>query len=270
MLPMEAEDASSCQWWQVDCRMGEFGSTIVGDAVENLAAAVLEGVGTVVGVMASQWVFVGTIDLTSDDGIEGGIANGQPVDFGHHPASASNVETLLGYAAWISLGVCVLALIFLGATMTLNQRRGEGAGHISKIGIVLFATVLISAASGIVTGVLPSTGPEDASRPVTFLQSYLWWYMGAAAVMSVIVGAVRMVWEQRADPGRELLKSLMTLVVVAGAGVAGIGAAVAAADGFAQWIILESTDVEFGTAITEMLLVDITNTGGISMTGVSH
>src|SRR5699024_9532289 len=48
---------------------------------ENLAAAALEGVGTVVGVMTTQWVFVDTIDLASEDGIEGGIADGQPVDY---------------------------------------------------------------------------------------------------------------------------------------------------------------------------------------------
>src|SRR5699024_7207328 len=60
---------------------GEFGGTVVGDAVESLAAAALEGVGTVVGVMTTQWVFVDTIDLASEDGIEGGIADGQPVDY---------------------------------------------------------------------------------------------------------------------------------------------------------------------------------------------
>ncbi len=60
--------------------MGEFGGTVVGDAVESLAAAVLEGVGTVVGVMTTQWFFVDTLDLANEDGIEGGIADGQPVD----------------------------------------------------------------------------------------------------------------------------------------------------------------------------------------------
>ncbi len=261
LLPFETDGSDSCDWWEIQCRMKEFGQTIVGNAVENLAAAVLEGVGTIVGVLASQWVFVGNFDLTSSNGSAGGIASGNPVAYGQHPSSASNVETLLGYATWISLGICVLALIFLGATMALHQRRGEGSHFVSKIGIVLFATVLISAASGIVTGVLPSTGP-DASRPVAFLQSRLWWYMGAAAVMSVIVGAVRMVWEQRAEPGKELLKSLMTLVVVSGAGLTGISAAVAAADGFAKWIIFESTDAEFGEAITKMLVVSQLNATG--------
>ena len=46
-----------------------------------------------------------------------------------------------------------------------------------------------------------------------------------------------MAWEQRAEPGRELIKGLLTLVVVAGAGLTAISLAVAAADGFARWII---------------------------------
>ena len=256
MLPMEADDDDSCRWWQVDCRMGDFGSTLVGDAVENLAAAVLEAVGNVVGTMASLWVYVGTVNLTDPDGIEGGIDDSDPAEPGqHHTLAGQDVPELLNWATWISLGICVLALVALGATMAIKQRRGEGAEHANKLGIILFATALISAAAALVTGVLPSTGPEDSARPVMFLQTHLWWYMGAVAVVSVLAGAVRMVWEQRADPGKDLVKSLLTLAVVSGAGVSIIGAAVAAADGFAQWIINEATDLEFGDAIVEMLAV---------------
>lgn len=251
MLPMDAEDGSDCSWWQWDCKMSDFGATLAGDAVENLAAAVLEAVLVGVNVLATSWVYVGTPDLTSGDGMSGGMATGN-VNTGT-PSGATQVETLLGYAVWISLGVCVLALITLGATMAINQRRGEGSGTLSKIGLVLFATVLISGAAGIVSGVLPSTGPADSSRPVSFLQSHLWWFMGAAALMSVIAGSVRMVWEQRADPGKELIKSLITLVVVTGGGVAIIGAAVSAADAFSVWIIDSSVDADFYDAMGEML-----------------
>lgn len=95
------------------------------------------------------------------------------------------------------------------------------------------------------------TTPSDA---VGFLQGSLWWYMAAAAVLSVIIAGAKMAWEGRAEPGRDLLKSLMTLVVVAGAGLTAISLAVAAADSFANWIIdssLEGTD--FGTNITRLL-----------------
>lgn len=106
------------------------------------------------------------------------------------------------------------------------------------------------------------TTPSDS---VGFLQDSLWWYMAAAAVVAVIIAGAKMAWEGRAEPGRELLKSLMTLVVVAGAGLTAVSLAVAAADSFAKWIIdssLEGTD--FGTNITALLgLSALTGLGAI-------
>jgi type IV secretion system protein TrbL len=107
-----------------------------------------------------------------------------------------------------------------------------------------------------------TNGGARPSDSVGFLQGALWWYMAAAAVLSVIIAGAKMGWEGRAEPGRELLKSLMTLVVVAGAGLTAISLAVAAADGFAKWIIdssLEGTD--FGTNITRLL--GLTGVGGL-------
>jgi hypothetical protein len=103
----------------------------------------------------------------------------------------------------------------------------------------------------------PNVTTNGGARPsdaVGFLQGGLWWYMAAAAVLSVIVAGAKMAWEGRAEPGRELLKSLMTLVVVAGAGLTAISLAVAAADGFAKWIIDSSLDgTDFGANITALL-----------------
>ncbi|MDX6728446.1 MAG: hypothetical protein QOK49_3251 [Baekduia sp.] len=93
--------------------------------------------------------------------------------------------------------------------------------------------------------------PSDA---VSFLQGSLWWYMGAAAVLSVIVGGARMAIERKADPGRDVLRGLLTLAVVVGAGLTVIALSVAAADGFAGWIIdgsLEGTD--FGQNVATMI-----------------
>ena len=110
-----------------------------------------------------------------------------------------------------------------------------------------------------------TNGGSSPSDAVGFLQGSLWWYMAAAAVVSVIVAGGKMAWEQRAEPGRELVKGLLTLVVVAGAGLTAISLAVAAADGFAKWIIdssLHGTD--FGTNITALLgLSAITGLGAI-------
>jgi hypothetical protein len=99
-----------------------------------------------------------------------------------------------------------------------------------------------------------SSGGSTPSDTVGFLQGALWWYMAAAAVLSVIVAGARMAWEGRAEPGRELVKGLLTLVVVAGAGLTAISLLVAAADGFAKWLIDESLQgTDFGTNVTALL-----------------
>ncbi len=108
-----------------------------------------------------------------------------------------------------------------------------------------------------------SNGGSTPSDAVGFIQGSLWWYMAAAAVLAVIVGGARMAWEHRAEPGREVLKALMTLTVVSGAGLTGIALAVQAADGFSQWIIDRSTTgTDFGQNIATMVgLTSVTAPG---------
>src|SRR4051794_27959158 len=75
-----------------------------------------------------------------------------------------------------------------------------------------------------------SADGTSASPAVAFIQSQLWWYMAAAAILGVMLGGARMAWEQRAEPGREVLRALFTLVVVSGCGLAVISLAVSASD----------------------------------------
>src|SRR5690606_36770126 len=97
-----------------------------------------------------------------------------------------------------------------------------------------------------------------ASGPAAFIQNSLWWYMGAAAVMSVIIAAAKMAWEQRADPGKELVKSLLTLVVVAGAGLTFANLAIGAADEFSVWILDQAQGGKnFAENMTAMLTVGV-------------
>jgi hypothetical protein len=80
-------------------------------------------------------------------------------------------------------------------------------------------------------------GSSEPSPAVAFMQSQLWWFMAAAAILAVIIGGARMAWEQRAQPGRELLKGLLTLVVVSGCGLAVISLAMAGTDEFSRSVI---------------------------------
>src|SRR3954449_5295395 len=109
-----------------------------------------------------------------------------------------------------------------------------------------------------------SADGTSASPAVAFIQSELWWYMAAAAIMAVIVGGARMAWEQRAQPGRELLKGLLTLVVVSGCGLAVISLAMAGTDEFARSVVDASLqDGSFAKNLGGMLGFSTAASGGV-------
>lgn len=227
---------ADCGLIDLACQAEETAKSVLGSAIDDMARAVLEAFGRAVASLGTVWVNVGTPDLTS-------VGGESSVPVGAAAANAGNITTVLGYVMWISLAVALLALFSLGALIATRMRSGDGIAAVGRIGLVLTAVVLIAAASSLVGALLPSR-PQRVAGTVAFLQSSLWWYMGAAAVLSVIVGGLRMAWEQRAEPGRDLLRSLMTLVVVAGAGVGIINLLVAAADSFSVWILHNSLDCD--------------------------
>jgi len=229
-----------CSLLDIGSCVGDGVEAIVGDAIENMATAVLEAYGKAIASLGTIWVHIGTPNLTGTGGSSSMTAGGSAPD-------SENITRVLGYVTWISLAVALLSLFILGAMIASRMRAGEGIAAVGKVGLVLAAVVLISGASALVSGLMPD-GPRNAGGAVAFLQSGLWWYMGALAVLSVIVGGARMVWEQRAEPGRETVKSLLTLVVVAGAGVTIVGLLVAAADSFSVWLINGSLDCDVAAA----------------------
>lgn len=218
---------------------GEAASNAMSDAIENMANAVMEAFGKAIASLGTMWVHIGTPNLT-------GTGGSSPISAGSTAPDAGNITQVLGYVTWISLAVAILSLFILGALIATRIRAGEGIVAVGRVGLVLAAVVFIAGASAMVAGLLPA-GPRNAGGAVLFLQSSLWWYMAAAAVVSVIIGGARMAWEQRAEPGRETVKSLLTLVVVAGAGVTIVGLLVAAADSFAVWVINGSLECDVTT-----------------------
>lgn len=258
--------ADGCSGWSFFnpmCHVSEGVQAVVGDAIENMANAVMEAFGKAVASLGTIWVHLGTPNLTGSGG-------SSSISAGSSAPNSGNITTVLSYVTWISFAVAVLSLFALGAIIATRMRAGEGIAAVGKIGLVLGAVVLISAASAIVSGLMPS-GPNNASGAVLFLQSSLWWYMGAAAIVSVVIGGARMAWEQRAEPGRETVKSLLTLVVVAGAGTTIVGLLVAAADSFSVWVINSSLDCQvdvegsacFGENMTALLALTSGPAGGL-------
>ena len=111
-----------------------------------------------------------------------------------------------------------------------------------------------------------SAGGQQPSPTVAYIQGHLWFLMTAAAVMGVIVGCGRMVWEQRAAPGRDVIRGLVIFVLVMGSGLAVVSLAVDAADGFSSWVISGAVANEsFGSAMTEIIGLTPQVTGGLGL-----
>ena len=73
---------------------------------------------------------------------------------GSQPPGSGGIVTIIKWAAWIGLAVCVLGVIIAGASMAIASRRGDGGEHMSKLGWVLGGCIIIGSASGLVGAVL--------------------------------------------------------------------------------------------------------------------
>ena len=249
-----------CEWWNVGCKVGEGVENIVGDAIENMATAVLEGVGKVVASLGTMWVYIGTPNLTG---------GGTTVDASTPGTFSAPILTILSYITWIGLAIAVISAIALGAMVALKMRRGEGMQAVGKFGLIMGGVILVSGASSLVAGILPS-GPAQAGGTVAFLQGSLWWLMMVVAIGGVIVGGARMAIQQRAQPGKDVAIGLLQLIVIAGAGVTFVGLLVAAMDSFSVWILNASLECNvtegdgtcFGKNISALLALS-TGSGGL-------
>ena len=261
--------APGCAWWDVVCQgkatIGGAVSTAANDSVQQLANDVLQGFGKALASIGTLWVAVPTPVLTAGSGTTKALGT---------PPGSDAFTTILSYVTYIGLTVAVLSIIGLGAMISLRSRRGEGFRNVGALGVTFIAILLISAASALVGALLGRTAPEGSSTTVGFLQNSLWYYVGGLAILSIIIGGIRMAWEQRAQPGKELLQALITLIVVSGAGLAVIALAVTAADAFSVWILNGATNCDvsaanstcFGTNISAMIA--LTSTSPIGVIGI--
>ncbi|MEW1856979.1 hypothetical protein AB0282_11770 [Pseudarthrobacter oxydans] len=101
------------------------------------------------------------------------------------------------------------------------------------------------------------TGPSPV---VSMVNSELMTWTVTLAVLAVILGGIRMIWEQRGAPLKDLLRSLLTLTLVSGLGLGVISILVIAADTFSAAIIDRSTDGK-GFAESMKILVMTGQTG---------
>ena len=136
------------------CLAQEGVSQMMEGTLGDIVNSILEAVGNAVSAVGTIWVRIPTPDLT------GGGSGSTPVEGWQAPDGTDGLETVLSYAAWISLGVCVLSVIALGVRFA-HVRSGDGAEQMGRAGLVLGAVVLVSSATAIVTALMPTPG----SRP---------------------------------------------------------------------------------------------------------
>lgn len=216
-----------------------------------MAKAVVEGVGVVIASLGTLWVYVGTPVLTSGSGGSVGDSSEYALPF----------NIVLSNVMWICFAIAALSIVILGAMMTVNSRQGNGALSVGRMGYVLGGTILISAASGLVAGLMPS-GPIGAGGTVDFLQGSLWWITLAVAIGATMIGGARMAITMRGESGRDVLIGLLRLIVISGSAVGIVGLLVAGFDAYSVWLINESTQCDdgdagvcFGKNITELLVL---------------
>ena len=106
------------------------------------------------------------------------------------------------------------------------------------------------------------TGGEGGPSPVVAaVNNELMVWTLSLAVLAVIIGGTRMIWEQRGAPLKDLLRSLITLTLATGLGVGLISILVIAADAFSVAILNRSTDGKgFSDSMTALMAVGDTDT----------
>jgi hypothetical protein len=76
--------------------------------------------------------------------------DGPSLPVASEPPGMKSISSIMGWAKWVALAVCILGLVAAGAMMAINSRRGEGGEHVGRIGMALGGVIVISAAGSLV------------------------------------------------------------------------------------------------------------------------
>ncbi|MEX3510803.1 type IV secretion system protein [Kocuria carniphila] len=226
-----------------------------GDALDQIADGVTAGVVDTVASLGSMWTRIGSAGLTS----EGDTGSQTPVrgDFNAY------IDTLLGYASWLGLGVAVFGVLFLGIVLAINARRGDGAGLVNAATALAGGAALVGGATSLIGFLVPARA-MNLSGSVGFIQDQTFYLTLAVAALSVMIAGAQMAWSQRAEPVRELLKGLLTLAVVTASGVTILNVLIRGTDALAVQIIDSAIGDDFQTDVLKLLALDNIASSGTS------
>ncbi|WP_112604571.1 hypothetical protein [Micromonospora noduli] len=124
----------------------------------------------------------------------------------------------------------------------------------------------------LVTGWLsiPTPVVSQTEGAVQHLRAYTNWAVAAIAVGTVLFAALKIAWQRNGQEAGTLTKNLVTLVVLAGAGVPAVQLLIEIGDAYADWILSASANGDLGKRL--LLLAPATATTGmpaIAVIGVS-
>lgn len=106
------------------------------------------------------------------------------------------------------------------------------------------------------------TANGGASTEVAFIQSNLWYWTLSLAVFGVLIGAGRMIYEQRGEPLRQIVVGLVRFILVASGAVTAIQLLIVASDALAKSLIDNSTNgAGFGANL--LLMMPLTGSSGV-------
>ncbi|MDO5722477.1 MAG: hypothetical protein Q4P06_08065 [Actinomycetaceae bacterium] len=84
---------------------------------------------------------------------------------------------------------------------------------------------------------IPTVDISVADGARAFIQGSTAWMTVALVMLSIMIAGFKIILERRGEPGVELVKSLLTVVVVAGVSVTGIQLLVDISDEFSVWVL---------------------------------
>ncbi|MDX6282382.1 MAG: hypothetical protein QOH03_3453, partial [Kribbellaceae bacterium] len=110
----------------------------------------------------------------------------------------------------------------------------------------------------------PTLATEDANGhwknqdTIAFLQTHTFWLTTTLFGLAIMLAGIRMAWEQKGDPLRQLLKAMMTFVLVSAAGTATLQLLSAWSDAFANSVVKASLPPEttFESAMKGVMMQD--------------
>ncbi|MDY5144998.1 MULTISPECIES: hypothetical protein [Actinotignum] len=141
---------------------------------------------------------------------------------------------------------------------------GKGIGTLVGSVIELLAEAMASASMWLLEFLVgfvssnPRLNLED-TEAITWIHDSLAYATGLFMLLGVLVGAGSMAWHRRGEPLRDMLQSVIQLVIVSGAGVTVVQLLMEASSLFSSWLLSSSGSMESVQAAINVMIDEGTN-----------